>query len=300
MKDGARDEQSSYRLHLWHSMISSYLVIHSFLYPGRYPEYAVIACSLSYFLVDLNHMVFNDLIYRVGGYQKKSARAMEYFHHILSIGATGTAAFNITSVCDMGAMRAAFDTGPMNPLLRFALADVSTPFLMLWRRGGQQSTLWYTIFVILFIMVRIVYHGFYFVPAMYDVCPNERVQYGLIAYQAVQVVSLYVHVSVPVPVPSRICLVFASAFASEYFPLTNPRSHLPPHPTPSHTVPHCRYFVLGKWWDMLSGKAQKDARLKEKEKEKAAAAAAAVAAAVEAEAAAEVVEVEEEEDKKTK
>ena len=242
MKDGARDDRSSYRLHLWHSTISSYLCIHSFLYPGRYPEYAVIACSLSYFLVDLNNMLFNDVVYRVGGYQKKSARLMEYFHHILSIGATGAAAFNITQICDMQALRVAFTTGPMNPLLRFALADVSTPFLMLWRRGNQQSTLWYTIFVILFILVRIVYHGFYFVPTLYQVCPNERVQYGLIAYQAIQVVSLF--------------------------------------------------FVLGKWKDMLSGKAQKQARDKE-EKDKAATAAETAAAAAEATDG-------EEEDKKTK
>ena len=52
----------------------------------------------------------------------------------------------------------------------------------------------------------------------------------------------YVHAPLP---SSRICLVFASALASEYFPLTNPRSHLlppshtvPHRPTPSHTVPH--------------------------------------------------------------
>jgi len=49
------------------------------------------------------------------------------------------------------------------------------------------------------------------------------------------------HLYVSVHLASRICVVFASAFASEYFPLTNPRSHLHPHPTPPHTLPHCRY-----------------------------------------------------------
>ena len=64
---------------------------------------------------------------------------------------------------------------------------------------------------------------------------NKQIYRDIMEY-----VSLSLSLPLPSPSPSNICLVFACAFASEYFPLTNPRSHLLP---PSHTVPHCRYLA---------------------------------------------------------
>jgi len=188
MKEGARAVESTLRLNFWHGVISSYLVIHAFIKPRGYPEEFVVACSLAYFLVDLNNMVMNDFVYKVGGYQKKSARALEYFHHILSIQATFACATALDVVCDLGSEHMQFQ-GPFNPLIRFAVADFSTPALVMWRRSDQKSLLWYSIFAILFISVRVVYHGIYFVPRLYQGC-NEIVKVGVTFYQVLQLVML--------------------------------------------------------------------------------------------------------------
>jgi hypothetical protein len=168
VKEGARDPKSTFRLHLWHGVISSYFVIYAFFRPGVYPEWVCIASSLAYFITDLNNMICNDFIYNCGGYHGKSARVMEYVHHILSLIATSGCAFSLTAICDVNNPLMNWSgTGVSNPLIRFAIGDFSTPPLMLWRRGGQKSLFWYTIFAILFIGTRIIYHGFYFVPRLY-------------------------------------------------------------------------------------------------------------------------------------
>jgi hypothetical protein len=184
MKEGARAEASTLRLNYWHGMISSYLVIHAFWKPQAYPEKVVIACSLSYFVVDLENMIMNDFVYKVGGYQKKTARVAEYFHHILSILATFGCATALDSVCDLSTDHMRFQ-GPHNPLIRFALADLSTPPLVMWRKSGHSSLFWYSIFACLFIAVRVFYHGIYFVPRMYHGC-NQMVKVGVCLYQVLQ------------------------------------------------------------------------------------------------------------------
>jgi len=188
MKEGARSEVSTLRLNFWHGMISSYFVIHAFWKPHAYPEMAVIACSLSYFIVDLENMMMNDFFYKVGGYQKKTARVVEYFHHILSILATFTCATGLDVVCDLSADHMRFQ-GPHNPLIRFAVADLSTPALVMWRKSDQRSLFWYSIFAFLFIGVRVVYHGIFFVPRLYQGC-NHIVKVGVSMYQVLQLVML--------------------------------------------------------------------------------------------------------------
>jgi len=188
MKEGARVVESTLRLNFWHGMISSYLVIHAFMKPEAYPEAFVVACSLGYFVVDLNNMVMNDFVYKVGGYQKKTARLVEYFHHILSIQATLACATALDVMCDLRSEHMQFQ-GPFNPLIRFAVADLSTPALVLWRRSDQKSLFWYSLFAILFIAVRVVYHGIYFVPRLYQGC-NEMVKVGVCLYQGLQLVML--------------------------------------------------------------------------------------------------------------
>jgi hypothetical protein len=184
MKEGSRHVESILRLNFWHGCFSSYLVLHAFWKPRVIPEEIIITCSLAYFIVDLANMFCNDIIFKVGGYQKKIGRILEYFHHILSIIATFACATSFDVVCDLNSEYMKFE-GPQNPLIRFALADVSTPFLVMWRKSDQKSLFWYTLFAILFIVVRIGYHGFFFIPRMYHGC-NSYVKLGVSMYQILQ------------------------------------------------------------------------------------------------------------------
>ncbi len=191
MKEGARADESTFRLHLWHAIVNSLLVYSYFYYPGKYPEYLILASSITYYIVDVMKMLFNDFIYKVGGYQKGAARLLEYFHHFLSIAAISGCTFSLYSVCDVQSLSEGWQIpGPLNPLIRFSIADLSTVPLMLWRRSGQKSNFMYTCFAMLFFWTRILYHGFDFIPKMYSSC-NATVKYGVVAYQAVQFVSFY-------------------------------------------------------------------------------------------------------------
>ena len=195
IKEGARALNSTLRLNFWHGTISSYLILHTFWKgnedkDGKFPELFLISNSLAYYIVDLNNLVLNDFVYKISGSTQhgKNARIMEYFHHILSIVATLACATQYSDICDLSSPSLQFQ-GPQNPLLYFTLADISTPFLVLWRRSEQKSLLWYSIFAILFFAVRVVYHGFYFVPALFNGC-NNSVKAGLVLYQGMQIVMM--------------------------------------------------------------------------------------------------------------
>ncbi len=191
MGEGARSDDSSYRLHLYHALMTSYFVYSAFYKPtDTYPEYTILASSMAYYVVDLMKMLFNDFVYKVGGYQKGLARVMEYIHHIISLWAICCCTFSLSRVCNTNAMSVTWQKpGPFNPLYRFSIADISTVPLMLWRRGGCLSTFWYSLFAILFIVTRILYHGYVFVPNMYNSC-NDNVKIVLIIYQMIQFISL--------------------------------------------------------------------------------------------------------------
>ncbi len=189
LQKGARHIESTYRLNLWHGVASSYLVLHSFWYQSTdntYPEMFVLSCSLSYFIVDLNNMIMNDFVYKAegAGTHKGIARAIEYFHHVLGIAGTLALATVYPEACDLSNPVMQWK-GPQNPLLRFALADLSTPPLIMWRRSQQTSLLWYSLFVVLFLGVRIFYHGLYFVPSMFAGC-NIPIKIAVVMYQVLQ------------------------------------------------------------------------------------------------------------------
>jgi len=53
------------------------------------------------------------------------------------------------------------------------LAELSTPFLILWRIKKSNNNYIYILFMIIFFIIRLLYHGMYLVPLCYDKCDHQ-------------------------------------------------------------------------------------------------------------------------------
>ena len=143
------------------------------------------SCTNGYFCLDLMNMILNDFIFKVGGYQKKSARRIEYFHHILCIVAT--CASNYLHANSTACQFKPEWSNPSNPIIHFVIAEISTPFLIAWRMTGEKSTLLYTIFVLLFLAVRIGYQTILYIPASIQSCSPYPLKALFVLYGMLQV-----------------------------------------------------------------------------------------------------------------
>jgi len=128
------------------------------------PDRAVTPIMVSYFVVDTAHNFINDFIWNIPCDRKATDRALEYFHHIMCICCVLYADFYARDVCvDLNE----------NPFVDMMLAEISTPFLMLYRIykiTSTQGLLAVLCFVPLFVSVRLLYHGFWSVPNIFMKC----------------------------------------------------------------------------------------------------------------------------------
>jgi hypothetical protein len=182
---GARTITASYRLNFWHAVLSSLLCIGCFMRPDLVPEWITTPCSTAYFVTDFYNMIFNDFIYKVGGYQKESARKMEYFHHILCIIICFLDEFGVENFCTFNY------PAPSNPTVRFMTAEFSTPFLILWRVMGEQDTYMFGAFTVAFFGCRICYQCMVLMPETINACVWQVGTFFSVPYILLQLAFLY-------------------------------------------------------------------------------------------------------------
>jgi hypothetical protein len=160
---GSKSIPTQYRFNFLHGLCSSvmaFLCLYNFV-----PDYLTTTCTISYFLVDLTNMLLNDFVFKVESYQKKTARKMEYIHHIFCL--------LVGVVSEVYYLR--FCSFDHNPFVKLMFAEIPTPFLMLWR---QTKHIYYGYcFYFLFILSRLIYHGLYLIPNCIQSC-HYTVGYG--------------------------------------------------------------------------------------------------------------------------
>lgn len=150
---GSKEIKTAYRLNFCHGVMSSCVAFVCLL--GYMPEVWTTTATISYFIVDFVNIILNDFYFQVPSYQTPGARRVEYFHHILCCSAALICEFSYKSVC----------TGfTWNPFIEGMFAELSTPFLMVWRMSEMKHEVVGRLFVLVFFLVRIVYHGFSFTP----------------------------------------------------------------------------------------------------------------------------------------
>ena len=175
---GSKEIATAYRFNIIHGIISS---LAAFLcLNGLLPETFTAMITISYFIVDFCNNLLNDFIFKVKSYQPPAQRRVEYIHHIFCCFVGIVCIFYYKSWCN-------FDS---NPFIKLMFAEVSTPFLMLWRIYPENNAIGF-LFLIVFIANRIVYHGIYFVPDCISSC-NKVVSYCFgIPYDAMNVFFLF-------------------------------------------------------------------------------------------------------------
>ena len=127
-------------------------------------DVAVTPIMVSYFIVDTLHNIINDFIWKTPCDRKSTDRFLEYFHHIMCLSICLYSDFFARDVC--------LDLNE-NPFIDMMLAEISTPFLMLYRIykiTSTQGLLAVFCFVPLFVSVRLLYHGFWSVPNIFMKC----------------------------------------------------------------------------------------------------------------------------------
>ena len=162
---GPKEIQTAYRLNFMNGVISSIAALLALL--NVIDDSIATASTISYFFIDFVNILLNDHYYKVKSYQTPIARKVEYFHHILCFGVGIFSEFHYKDVCTL----------ERNPFIYLLLAEISTPFLIAWRATG--STLMGLIFVVLFVTVRLLYHGIYVVPDCIRHCPLVGMGCGL-------------------------------------------------------------------------------------------------------------------------
>lgn len=159
---GSKSVESSYRLNFAQGVVCSLLAIASL--HGLLPEDLTIMACTSYFVVDTANKLVNDLCFKVESYQRGIVRVVEYVHHFLSITVAVYSQLYYKDVCNCSS----------NPVLRIALAELSTPFLVAWRQTGYD---WLGgLFILVFFAVRIVYQGFFLIPEIVRECSSHLVK----------------------------------------------------------------------------------------------------------------------------
>ena len=193
MKPGAREVKSSYRLNFWHAVVSSVIALACMYDPMTVPESITTSCSQAYFITDFINMVMNDFVYKVGGYHKKTARRVEYCHHILCIACCFTTEIAHTTLCQfpLDIWGVAPSGKQRNPTVRIMMAELSTPFLMRWRMTGEKNDVLFYLFVLTFVASRVIYQCIQLMPWFCFYCV-DWVAYGFaIPYMGLQVMFTY-------------------------------------------------------------------------------------------------------------
>lgn len=153
---GSREITTAYRINFWHGVISSVAAL--LCMAKLLPESITTPITLTYFVIDFINNLLNDFYFKVPSYHVGSGRMMEYFHHILCFSLGFASELFYKQVCG-------FDH---NPFVELMLAEVSTPFLMLWRINPSRPKL--ILFTCVFFCNRILYHGLYFIPECIHQC----------------------------------------------------------------------------------------------------------------------------------
>ena len=145
--------------------------------------------TISYFIVDFINIMLNDFYYRVPSYQKPDARKLEYCHHILCCTVGVMSEFFYQDFC----------TFESNPFIQLMFAEVSTPVLMIWRITGLKNDYLGGLFYATFIIFRVCYHGFFFIPECIRRC-HYSVGYGFgIPYDLMNFYFVYVMIKRNLP-----------------------------------------------------------------------------------------------------
>ena len=175
---GPKEIVTAYRFNIVHGIISSVAALLC-LY-GLLPEIFTAMITVAYFTVDFCNNLLNDFVYKVKSYQPPAQRRVEYFHHIFCCFVGIFSQFYYKSLC----------TFKSSPFIKLMFAEVSTPFLMLWRIYPDNNIIG-SLFLVVFIANRIIYHGIYFVPEGIGSC-NKVVAYCFaIPYDAMNVFFLF-------------------------------------------------------------------------------------------------------------
>jgi hypothetical protein len=160
---GPREVTTQYRLNFVMGITTSVLATLCLL--DIIPDPLATTATTSYFFVDFINMILNDFVYKVGSYKIGSARRTEYFHHIFCFFVGVMCEMYYTYYCDY----------TKNPFVQLMYAEVSTPFLMIWRK--YKSDYLGALFVISFFLCRFPYHMFYLIPDFMVHC-HASVGYG--------------------------------------------------------------------------------------------------------------------------
>ena len=188
---GSSSKYSLYRLNFVHGIIccsAATLAIYDFI-----PENIATTSSTAYFVVDFINMIVNDFVFKVESYQKPAQRKIEYLHHILCGGVAIVS--HIPSI--VGLCYFEHKEAPRNPFLFLMYAEFSTPSLMLWRYydekypGSLLSVILFIKFYIAFILCRILYHAFMFVPECIEKCDKTLAYAVGIPYNLMNFAFLY-------------------------------------------------------------------------------------------------------------
>lgn len=159
---GSKDMITLYRFNFFHGVICSccaFLCLRGYL-----SDEFTTMITISYFVVDFINMLLNDFYYKVASYQTAGARKVEYAHHLLCFIVGVSCEFFYRQACS-------FDH---NPFVELMFAEVPTPILMIWRyfssSDKSKNNILLTVFVIIFFLNRIIYHGVIFIPECYTKC----------------------------------------------------------------------------------------------------------------------------------
>lgn len=161
---GSKAISTAYRFHSIHGVIcctAAFMCLEGYL-----PETFTAMITISYFIIDFINNLINDFYFKVKSYQTPSQRRVEYFHHIFCCGVGISCELYYRACCDF----------ERNPFIRLMFAELSTPFLMLWRVYPDNNIIG-IIFLLVFIGNRLIYHGLYCVPDFIRSC-NLFVAYG--------------------------------------------------------------------------------------------------------------------------
>eukprot|EP01041_Mallomonas_annulata_P003060 gene3060-5994_t len=160
---GSKEIATAYRFNFLHGVICCSIA--TLCLNGFVPHNVASMCTVSYFIVDFANILLNDFYFKVPSYQNAQNRRVEYAHHIFC--------------CFVGLMCEAyfkdFCTFENNPFVQLMYSEFSTPFLMAWRYSKHDF--FGFLFVVSFVLCRLVYHGLYFVPECISRC-HPSVGYG--------------------------------------------------------------------------------------------------------------------------
>lgn len=153
---GSKAIPTAYRSNFLHGIISS--VVAYCALEDMIPASLATMCTISFFVIDFVNILLNDFVFKVPSYQNPQNRRVEYFHHMFCLFVGVCCETIHMDVC----------TFQKQPFLYLMYAEISTPFLMMWRYFGYDFLGF--LFVTSFFACRIIYHGVYFMPQCINLC----------------------------------------------------------------------------------------------------------------------------------